>query len=104
MSNGFEAVLFHYSGREVPGDVDANGDANSPVSSVPRTLEESRRAVNQLKAGKLLKGATSTLTCSCRGEPPPSVVAHSVVFHLEHGYHPDGLETGRCLSDLEGKG
>ena len=34
----------------------------------------------------------------------PPVVAHSVVLHLEHGDHPDRLETGRCRSDLEEKG
>ena len=36
--------------------------------------------------GKLLKVAASTQRCSRRGEEHSSVVAHSVVFHLEHGY------------------
>ena len=39
-------------GREFPGDVDAVRDANPHVSCDPPTLEETRRAVNQLKSGK----------------------------------------------------
>ena len=38
------------------------------------------------------------------GSRRPSVAARSLVFHLEHGGHPDRLETGRCRSYLEGKG
>ena len=39
-------------GREFPGVVDAVRDADPPVSCDPPTLEETRRAVNQLKSGK----------------------------------------------------
>ena len=40
------------SDREIPGDFDAVRDADPPVSCDPPALEESRRAVNQLKHGK----------------------------------------------------
>ena len=37
---------------EFPGDVDVVRDADPSVSCDPPTLEETRRAVNQLKSGK----------------------------------------------------
>ena len=39
-------------GREFPGDVEAVRDADSPVSCDPPSLEETKRAVDQVKCGK----------------------------------------------------
>ena len=92
-------------GREFSDDVDAVRVAAPPVSCDPPTLEETREAVNQLKSGKAPGGCGIYAEILKSREPPPSLVTHSVVFHLEHGGgHPDRLETGRCRSDLEGKG
>ena len=92
-------------GRAFPGDVDAVRDADPTVSCDPPTLEETRRAVNQLKSGKAPGGCgIYRRDAQGGGSRRPSVVAHSFMFHLEYGGHPDRLETGRCRSYLEGKG
>ena len=52
--------------------------------------------MSPLKSGKALGG------CGMYAEMLKAVGAatlpwlHSVVFHMEHGAHPDGLETGQC--------
>ena len=56
--------------REFLGDVDAVRNAEPPVSCDPPTLEETRRAVNQLKSGKALEGC-GIYAEMLRAEEPP---------------------------------
>ena len=67
--------------REFPGDVDAVQDADPPVSCDPHTLEETRRAMIQLKSAKAPGGCSIYAEMLRVGSRRPSVVAHSFVFH-----------------------
>ena len=49
----FEELYCVNPNRELPGDADAVEDVDTPESCNPPTLEETRRAVNQLKRRKL---------------------------------------------------
>ena len=68
------------------------------VNSYLTSLEETRRAVSQMKSRKAPGGyGIYAEMLWAKKSRRLSVVAHCVVFHLEHGDHPD-------RSDLEGKG
>ena len=66
--------------------------------------EETRRVVKQLKSGKAPGGCGIYAEMLRTGGAAALLWLHTVVFHLEHGDHPDRLETGRRRSYLEGKG
>ena len=93
-----------FPGREFPRDVDAVRDADPLVSCDPPTLEETRRAVNQLKSGKAPGGCGIYDEMLRAGEAAALLWLHTFMFQLEHENHPDRLKTGRCRSYLEGKG
>ena len=73
------------------------------ISELP-ILEETRRSVTSWNVAKLPEFKPSTLKCSRSGSSCPPVVAHSVVFYLQHWDHPDWLKAGSCHSNLEWKG
>ena len=90
----------HY--REFPGDAAAVQDADPPLGSDPPTLDETRRAVNQLKNWESWSVRHLRRDAHCGGA---AVILwlHTLLCSMAHGDHPDRLETGRC-SNLEGKG
>ena len=57
--------------REFPRDVDAVRDADPPASCDSPTLEETRRAVNQLKCGKAPEGCGIYAEMHRTGKRPP---------------------------------
>ena len=76
--------------REFPGDDDVVRDTNTLVIC-EKILEKTREAVNHLKKWES-SWSVRHLRCrdaQGRGSRRPPVVTHSVVFHLEHGDHPD---------------
>ena len=56
--------------------------------------------MNQLKSGKAPRVCGIYAEMLRAGELPAPVAAHSVMFHLEHGDHPDRLETGGVVVPL----
>ena len=82
------------TGRECPGDVDAVRDADPLASCDPPTLEETSRAVNQLKSGKAPEWCRIYADMLRAGSRRPSLVAQPFVFHLEHGIIPTDCRRG----------
>ena len=90
-------------GREVPGDVNAVRDADLPVSCDPLMLEETRRAVNQLKSWKVSGGCGIYAELLRAGRATAVLWLHTLLCTIwKKAIIPNDWR-GRCRSDLGGK-